>query len=163
MVLPITEIERVLDELAEMPRRVAAAAQRMSSAQLHTRPDEESWSANDILAHLCACADVWGGSIQKMLREEHPTMRYVSPRTWMKKTNFPELRFEDSFQAYTQQRSELLNVLKSLGPEEWRCGATFTGTTRGREHTIFSYAVRIIRHEQEHCQQIEALVERIEP
>ena len=54
-----TEIEQALKSLAETPHRLAPASSGLENAQLQTKPDETSWSANDILAHLRACADVW--------------------------------------------------------------------------------------------------------
>ena len=51
-------------------------------------------------------------------------------------------------------RSDLLQALKTLGGEAWSRGATFTGTTKGREQTIFSYAQRIVDHEKEHLEQL---------
>jgi hypothetical protein len=121
---------------------------------LHFKPDEKSWSANDILAHLRACADVWGKSIMAMLAEDHPTLRYVSPRSWIRKTDYPELAFHASFQAFTQQRNELLKALKPLTNEDWSRAAMING----REQTVFSYAQRITQHENEHYEQIEALL-----
>jgi hypothetical protein len=113
---------------------------------------------NDILAHLRACADVWGKSILAMVAQDHPTLRYVSPRTRMKKTNYAALDFHASLQAFAQQRAELVKALSNLDAAGWLRGATFTGTTRGREATVLSYARRITDHEREHCEQLEAIL-----
>jgi hypothetical protein len=93
-----------------------------------------------------------------MINQDHPTLRYVSPRTWIRKTNYPSLVFHESLDAFTRQRHELLHSLNVLTREEWSRGATFTGTTRGREQTILSYAQRLARHEGEHLQEIENLL-----
>ncbi len=44
--------------------------------------------------------------------------------------------------------------------KDWLRGATFTGTTKGREQTVLSYAQRMVQHEIEHCEQIEKLLEQ---
>ena len=88
------EIEQCLKLLAETPRRIASASNGLENTRLHFRPDEETWSVNDILAHLRSCADVWGKSIMAMIAQDRPTLRYVSPRTWIRKTDYPELDFE---------------------------------------------------------------------
>jgi len=149
-----TEIKRVLDLLVETPRRIRSASGSLANARLHSHSDEPAWSANDILAHLRSCADVWGKTIHAMLAKDNPTLPYVSPRSWIRKTDYPELAFRASFQAFAQQRDELLNTLKSLGIEEWSRAALI----KGREHTVFSQARRMALHETEHCQQIEALL-----
>jgi hypothetical protein len=152
------EIETLLKHLADTPHRIASASQGHERTRLHFRSDADVWSANDVLAHLRACADVWGKAIVAMIAQDHPTLRYVSPRTWIRKTDYPEQEFHRSLEAFAKQRSELLNVLKALENVDWSRGATFTATTRGREQTVLSYARRIADHESVHCEQIEVLL-----
>ena len=59
---PLT-IEQVLTLLAETPPRIAALTAGLAPAQLRTAPNHDEWSANDVLAHLRACADMWGDCI----------------------------------------------------------------------------------------------------
>jgi uncharacterized damage-inducible protein DinB len=153
-----TDSAQLLELLAATPRRLAAASRGVDEEHLRSRPTETAWSANDILAHLRACADVWGKSILAMIAQDHPTLRYVSPRTWMRKTNYHRQDFHESLQAFTQQRAELLNTLIALQDAEWSRGATFTATTRGREQTVLSYVLRITGHEHEHLEQLQALL-----
>lgn len=82
-----SEIEAILNLLAETPPRIQAAVHGIDPVRLHTRSNVEDWSVNDILAHLRACAEVWEKSIHAMLVQDQPTLRYVSPRTWIKKTD----------------------------------------------------------------------------
>jgi uncharacterized damage-inducible protein DinB len=152
------EIEEILERLAEAPRRIAAMTSSLNNARLHAKIGEDPWSANDILAHLRSCADVWGKSILAMLAQDHPTLRYVSPRTWINKTNYLEQDFHLSFQAFARQRDDLLAALKPLAIEGWSRAATFTGTTRGRDQTVFTYARRIVDHEQAHLDQLEGVL-----
>src|SRR4051812_14325582 len=142
--------------LEDMPRYLASATHGLADAQLHARPSADAWSANEILAHLRACADVWGGSITAMIERDHPTLRYASPRTWIRRTRYPELPFEGSLQAFVAQRAALVQTLASLTIDDWSRGAACTGTTRGRAQTILSYVRRIVDHEREHRAQIEA-------
>ena len=153
------EIESILDILSQTPGRIASASMGRDNTRLTLRTEEESWSANDILAHLRSCADVWGRSILAMIQQDHPTLRYVSPRTYIRKTKYPALEFRLSLEGFTRQRFELLQTLKALTLEDWSRGATFTGTTNGREASILSYAQRMARHELEHCEQLEKLLE----
>ena len=152
------EIETLLKLLAQTPRRLAAASKGLEDTRLYFRPDEDSWSANDVLAHLRSCADVWGTSIMAMITRDHPTLRYVSPRTWIRRTDYPDLEFRPSLDAFTRQRKELLKSLKTLGLEGWARGATFTATTRGREETVLSCVQRMAMHENKHCGQVESLL-----
>jgi hypothetical protein len=152
------DIEQVLALLTETPQRLAVLTSGIEHTRLHTAPDHDTWSAQVILAHLRSCADVWGKSILAMIAEDHPTLRYISPRTWIRKTNYLDQPFHSSFQAFAKQRTDLIASLSVLVGADWSRAATFTGTVRGRSQTVFSYARRIAEHEREHLDQIETVL-----
>ena len=130
----------------------------MNKDQLRRKPAADSWSANEVLAHLRACADVWGSSIMAMLTQDRPALRYVSPRTWIKKTNYADLEFGVSFRAYANQRKDLLKVLRTLSDDDWLRGASVKAAKKRREETVLSYAERMARHEAGHCEQVERIL-----
>lgn len=156
----ITQVEtnNVLELLETIPLRIVLLTQNIASSNLYFRPNPNTWSANDVLAHLRACADVWGKSILEMIAKDKPKLRYISPRSWIRKTNYLEQEFQESLKVFTSQRSKLLQVLNGLKIEDWSRSATFTGTTKGRDETIFSYAHRMAEHEHKHCVQIETVL-----
>lgn len=158
MIANPADIETFLQILTATPQRLASASAGLENERLYFKPDKKAWSANDILAHLRACADVWGKSMAAMLTQDHPTLRYISPRTWIRKTDYPKLEFRASLLAFTRQRNDLLKSLQPLTIAEWSRAASFTETTLGRQETVFSYARRMALHEIGHCEQIEALL-----
>lgn len=148
---------QLLTQLAATPPRIATLTADLSLEALQANPAPAEWSANDVLAHLRACADVWGNCIMKIIAEERPTWRAVNPRTWMKQTNYPELAFRLSLRSFATQRADLLAVLELLPPEGWSCAAIVTGGGRVLEPTVLSYAERLVRHERPHVKQIERI------
>jgi len=150
--------EQVLTLLAETPQRIAALTADLAPAQLHTALTHDGWSTNDVLAHLRACADVWGNCIVAMIAEDRPTLRAVNPRTWIKKTDYLELEFEPSLRAFAVQRDELLAVLEPLSPDGWSRVATVTGAGKVLERTVLFYAQWLTRHERTHVKQIERII-----
>jgi hypothetical protein len=150
--------EQILTLLAETPTRIAALTAGLPSAQLHAAPNQDEWSANDVLAHLRACADVWGTCIETMIAEDGPTLRAVNPRSWIKKTDYPELEFQSSLRAFATQRADLLAILGSLLPEAWSRAATVTGAGKPLERTVLFYARWLAVHERPHVKQIERIV-----
>jgi hypothetical protein len=152
-------IEQMLIELEVAPGRIAALTSELRAAQLRTAPGADEWSANDVLAHLRACADMWGDAIMAIVVEDHPTIRAVNPRTWIKQTDYPELEFAPSLRAFTTQRAELLIALKPLPPEGWSRSATVTGAGRPLVRTVRDYAARLVRHERPHLKQIARIAE----
>jgi hypothetical protein len=151
-------VEQVLTLLAEAPPRIAALTAGLAPAQLHTPPNPDEWSANDVLAHLRSCADVWGNYIAVMLAQDRPTIRAVSPRTWIRKTNYLEQEFQPSLHAFTIQRTELLALLEPLAPEDWLRAATLTGAGKALGQTVLSYARGMADHERPHLKQIASIV-----
>ena len=119
-------IEQVLTLLAETPRRIAALTDDLA-LEVAARPTPDEWSANEVLAHLRACADVWGNCIMAIIAEDTPTLRAVNPRTWIKKTDYPELAFRSSLHSFATQRADLLAVLSPLPSEAWSRTAIVTG------------------------------------
>lgn len=150
--MKVTRIEtaEVVELLAATPRRVATLSVGLDEAQLHQRPDAKSWSANDIMAHLRACADVWGTTIQAMLAGDTPTLEYISPRAWMKKTDYRAVGFRESLTAFGEQRRRLLATLSDLAFDDWSRAAII----KERRHTVFSQSRRMAYHEVIHCQQL---------
>ncbi len=67
-------IEQILTILAETPSRITALTTILEPAQLQAKPNCDEWSANDILAHLRACADVWGHCIALIITQDKPTI-----------------------------------------------------------------------------------------
>lgn len=151
----LTDIEIYLKLLEETLRCLEKIAKSFDEARLYRRTQEQPWSVNDILAHLRACADIWGNSIERMLAEEKPTVPYRHPRQWIKKTNYLEIPFHESFQAFVSQRKKLLKMLNRLAIKDWSRAAII----QGREHTVFTQVRRMAKHENVHCGQNESLLQ----
>lgn len=154
---PLTR-EQVLTMLAATPPRITALTDGLLPAQLHTALTPNTWSANEVLAHLRACADMWGGCIVTMIAEDRPTLRAVNPTTWIKQTDYLEQAFHPSLHAFATQRTELLAVLEPLDHDDWSRAATVTGAGRPLLRTVLFYAQWLASHERPHIKQIERIV-----
>jgi hypothetical protein len=151
--------EQLLPMLAARPARIAELTDGLEPALLRAAPGDGEWSATDVLAHLRACADVWGGCIARLLAEDRPTFGAVNPTSWIKQTNYRDLEFGPSLRAFADQRVELVETLRALTPEDWSRAAMVTGVGRAFERTVLSYARWLANHEQSHHQQIAQIVE----
>jgi hypothetical protein len=157
----ILTVEETLPLLATTPQRIVALTDGLAPSLLRTAPEQDAWSANEVLAHLRSCADVWGDCIATILAGNHPTIRAIDPRTWMKQTDYPLLEFQPSLQVFISQRAELLAVLESLKPDDWSRSATMTGSGAPIERTVLSFAQRLARHERSHVKQLERILTAI--
>jgi hypothetical protein len=144
--------------LRENASRVAMLTDGLPAKRLHTAPAPGEWSPNDVLAHIRACCDVWGGNIARVLAEDHPTFPGMNPRTWMKRTDYLQWHFEDASRAFATQREALLATLHALTADAWQRTATVTSYGQSNERTLLSYASQLAKHERTHVRQIERTV-----
>ena len=150
--------EETLRLLTETPRQINALTTGLSPAQARTPVAPGEWSANEVLAHLRACADVWETCIRAILTGNRPTLKAVNPRTWIKQTGYLQMEFGTSLQAYLDQRAGLLAILKPLPSEAWELEATITGAGAPLARTVHFYAQWLARHERSHIKQIRTIV-----
>lgn len=152
-------VEQVLTLVTETPKQLTTLTAGVAPARLQTPVDGE-WSVNDVLAHLRACADVWGGCIAAILAEDKPTLRAINPRTWIRKTDYPEQKFQGSLRAFVVQRNELLARLRPLTPHDWSRSATVMGAGAPLERTVQFYAQWLGEHERPHIKQIKRMLDK---
>lgn len=157
MLPPLLTTEQILTILMETPWRIAEYTASLTETQLHAAPSSDEWSANEVLAHLRSCADVWGNCIVTIINQDKPTIRAVNPRTWITSTNYLELEFQPSLQVFTVQRTNLLAILQALRSETWSRSAIVTGAGNVLERTVQSYAQRMALHERPHLKQIKRM------
>ena len=148
------EIGEILGQLAATPEQIALLVESLDREMTTAAPDENAWSANDVLAHLRACADVWGDSIATMLAGDQPRIKAINPRSLFDRTGYRELTFAESLQAFAHQRVELLGTLNALPESGWAASAVFYGMGSPVERSVLSQSERMVLHERAHIDQI---------
>ncbi len=146
--------ETVVQRLAETVSRFQAVPQERAPEQLAVSSKPEEWSPNDLLWHLRSAADVHGEYIKRILDEEQPRWRHVSPRARMKKVPYRDLPFAESVAAFAKQRAELLGVLEALPPEAWQRVALIQNGGREQVQTLHQRAWAMAAHEMAHWAQL---------
>jgi hypothetical protein len=146
--------DQVVAILRQTPGRLGALTEDVDESLLHTPPEPAEWSVTEILAHLRACADMWGGAIETIITTDHPTIRAINPVTWIESTDYRDLEFASSLRAFTTQRRQLLSLLEPLRTGGWSRRATVLGAGKPLERTVHTYADRLARHERAHWRQV---------
>jgi hypothetical protein len=144
------EIEAHLATLRQTPRVIDSVAERLTEQQLRLRIPSGAWSRVEVLAHLHACAVIWGDDIERMLAQDSPRFTKPHPRREMQSGRYLEPTFADSAHAYAVLRGRLIEILEPFGPEQWDRGATING----RGHTVYTHVRRLALHETAHAEQI---------
>jgi hypothetical protein len=149
--------------LAQTTARVEAVGKRLSAAQLRASPVPNGWSPNEILWHIRAVAEVHGEHATRILNEDIPRWRHVSPRARMKKARYDQLPFAESLAAFAQQRADLVALLESIAPEAWRRIA-LVHVPHNKRQPEWRLPLRALiwgmtDHEEGHCAQMESVAE----
>ena len=148
------EIGEILGQLAATPEQIAHLAESLDPELATSAPDENAWSVNDVLAHLRACADVWGESIATMLAGNQHRIKAINPRSLFDRTGYRELIFAESLQAFADQRVALLGTLNAMPESGWAASAIFYGMGSPVERSVRSQSERMALHERAHIDQI---------
>jgi hypothetical protein len=154
MARQLLTMEQILSILRDTPDRLSDLTVGLTETQLHASPEPGEWSVTEIAAHLRSCCDVWGDAIETIVRTDHPTIRAVSPTTWIRSTDYCEQAFASSLLAFRAQRARLLAILAELPASDWSRSATVLGGGKPLELTVHSYAARLARHERTHWSQV---------
>jgi len=161
MARQLMTMEQILAILTQTPDRLIELTAGLSGSQLRDAPEPGEWSVTEVLAHLRSCADVWGDAIEAIVITDHPTIRALNPTSWIKTTDYREIGFGPSLQAFTRQRDRLLALLGQLPKEGWSRSATVLGGGNPFELTVHSYANRLARHERSHWRQVAKTVKAL--
>lgn len=145
------EPEEIVAILRTSVARLRELADAAPPAMLEPAGYEEEWSLAAVLAHLRACNDVLGGNMVRIVREDHPAWRAMSPRTWQRKSGYHETPFEPAFETFSRSRRELLEAVEAFAPADWERTATVTVPPK----KIFEYSTRyygdwLAAHERAH-------------
>ena len=89
-----------------------------------------------------------------MLAEQEPSFSDTNECKGAKVTRYTELPFHESIQMYCLQRENLRRVLNGLPFESWERSAIIFE----RKHTVFTQVRRLAKHETDHVEQIEIIL-----
>jgi hypothetical protein len=142
------EIAIHLATLRQTPLHISSVAEQLSEEQLRVRPLPKDWSLVDHLAHLLACAEIWGDDIERMLGLDTPRFEKPHPNNVMRQHQMPP--FAESARAFADLRTGLIARLQALDPNQWERSAIING----RHHTVYTQTRRTALHEAVHADQI---------
>lgn len=151
------EPKELTRELARVPKLIAGILEGHDEARLTWRPDDKTWSASDLLAHLRSSAEIRGKWITAMLDRDNPTFRAVSPRSAFRK--YVDRDVHVSLKEFAQERAALVARLRSLDDAGWRRTLTFTGAApRSSNPSVTACAWGLVQHEVDHLDQFRTVL-----
>lgn len=148
------EIELLLNRLAATPARLSSALNELDEAALHSSPSQDGWSAAAILAHLRASDDILAHRLYAILVRDNPPLIALDERRWAEVAGYAQADPQASLRTFALRRAELVAMLRRAPADAWQ--RTAIHEERGA-FTLLAAVTHLVRHEEEHCVQVEAL------
>ena len=156
---PLLAVDAIMAILPATVPRITELTEGLTRADLHAAPSPGEWSVNDVLAHLRACQEVLGGIVVRILAEDHPAWKGMSPRTWQRRSGYHEWEFRPALEAFAEQRAEFLAVVEPLVPADWQRTASVTGMVGDvHEYTAQFYGDWLAGHERAHLKKLPRVI-----
>ncbi len=149
------QVDELIARLASIPTRIAHGVARRNLEQLQAAPAPNTWSAQDILAHLRAADDIVTSRIYMVLVRDNPPLTAYDERRWAEVSRYHSIDFATSLSLFALRRAEVVMVLQNTNDEEWR--RVGTHEVRGQV-SLFEIVQGLVEHEEEHCCQLEAIL-----
>lgn len=147
-------ISKVLEVLAETPKKLEALSKDLSKEQLREPLGKGERSFTEDLTHLINGEARSSEMIYQALLVHEPLFADVHPdRDWGKLTRFDLLDFSDLLNYFKTRRKILLRVLSELKEAEW--SRTIREEGKKRNESVYWRARTIVMHELDHVGDLE--------
>jgi hypothetical protein len=164
-------LEQRLERLARTPDELAAAIEGRGDDGLSRRPDPGGWSAKDVVCHLRDVEELVILRLHTMLAMDEPKVLGVGsqptdaaawgfggdvpfpldPDRWREERQYERNDPHAALAAFRRRRGEVLALLASLSPEQWRRGAIHPS---GERWTFEDWTAGTAGHDDSHLEQL---------
>ena len=136
----------------ELEKLIAGAP----AEKLSRRPAPDTWSVNEVLAHLAEAEITSSWRYRQMLEHNGCSLPGYDQNLWARVGSYGTRKPEASFELFRLLRETNLQMFEKLTPEEWEKHGMHT--ERGRM-TVRELTVQIAGHDINHLAQIKAILE----
>jgi DinB family protein len=164
-------IEARLSRLDETPRELEGAISGKTDKELSVRPDAHNWAAKEIVCHLRDVEELFQIRFHTVVALEEPRILVfgasandlspwriggsighpLDPERWAEERQYLRNDTGEALAAFRRRRAEVLVLLRSLSPTEWRRGGVHL--SRGRL-TLADWVARLATHDDNHVAQL---------
>ena len=169
-------VDASLDRLHRTPEDLQRAMAEKTDAELDRRPDARNWSAKEIVCHLRDVEELFQVRFHTVVALDEPQILVVGATPeqlapwrigagighpldqmrWAEDRQYLRNDTRDALAAFQRRRAEVLTLLRSVSPAEWRRGGIHLG--RGRL-TLAEWAASLAAHDDNHLDQLRRALE----
>ncbi|HET9925689.1 MAG TPA: DinB family protein [Methylomirabilota bacterium] len=164
-------IESRLSRLQQTPGELEGAISGKADTELSRRPDAHNWAAKEIVCHLRDVEELFQIRFHTVVALDEPRILVVGasandlaawriggsighpldPGRWAEDRQYLRNDTREALAAFQRRRAEVLVLLRSLSPAEWRRGGIHP--SRGRL-TLADWVARLAAHDDNHVAQL---------
>ena len=149
------EGKQPLEVQAATAKKIERLIKGLSTAKLRKRPAPDTWSVNEILAHLAEAEIAGGFRMRLILGSPGTPVAAFDQDAWVVSGHYDKRNPQRSLEQFRALRQANLELLKSLTPEQWKHHGIHA--ERGKE-TIEHIVRMFAGHDLNHLRQIEEIV-----
>jgi hypothetical protein len=160
-----------LGRLEATPGEIERAIAGRSDDELGRRPDARSWSVTEIVCHLRDVEELFQIRFHTIMAVDEPSILVLGagpadlapwrigdaighpldPDRWAEERQYRRQDAREALGAFVRRRSEVLTLLRSLSPAEWRRGGIHL--RRGRLE-LGDWVASLAGHDDNHLAQL---------
>ena len=149
------EGKQPLEVQAATAKKIGRLIKGLSTAKLRKRPAPDTWSVNEILAHLAEAEIAGSFRIRLILGSPGTPVAAFDQDAWVVSGHYDKRNPQKSLEQFRALRQANLELLKSLTSEQWKHHGIHA--ERGKE-TIEHIVRMFAGHDLNHLRQIEEIV-----
>lgn len=140
-------VERLRQQAGEVRRLTAGLEERA----LTSRPETDTWSLKELVAHLSRVQQVFASRVETMLAHDNPALDPYSPENDPGFQTLVSREATGLIAAFLRERGALVRRLELLGPSQWRRKARHPEFATYDVHFQIEY---MLHHEAHHIYQM---------
>lgn len=109
----------LLDVYRATPQTLRALVQGVDEERARERPDEDSWSIVEVVAHLADAEANAYERVRRMLAEDNPTFEGYDEQEWARARNYRAMHFGTALRRFEEHRAAQIGLLEQLDSDGW--------------------------------------------
>jgi hypothetical protein len=122
---------------------------------LKRRPSPTKWSAYEHAVHLTQSDALFRERLDLILSTSEPYIKSALPSPEEEAGSMLDIDLDESLERYVRERTDLINRVKKLSPEEWQKAAEHEAFDH---YSVFIMFRHLLNHEMLHAYRIEELL-----
>jgi hypothetical protein len=153
--MKLDSIPSIIEALARTPEIVVPLVREVPPALQKRRPSPGRWSVHEHACHLAQVHPLFFDRLETMLHETTPVITPYDPGRNDSPDLLLSLDLDESLDRFTRDRARLVEILRSLSPQQWLAQATHDEYSR---YSVFIMFRHLVMHDMLHAYRIEELL-----